>query len=373
MTSPEVPPPPRPSRSRRILALIAASAIAAGVFGIALRQYGAQSGPAGSNGRAQAVSSSAAPTQNTDGLNVDAIAAKVDPAVVTVTNTLAGGQGQALGTGMVITPSGEVITNNHVIENAGSIRIRVGGSGPSHSAQVLGYNVREDVALLKIDGVSDLKTVATDTSPSIGEAVVALGNGGGRGGTPQATTGSVTAIGEAITVGNVGGGAHRLTNLIRVNAPLQPGDSGGPLVDAQGEVIGVNTAASSGGFRLEAGSRTGFAIPIKTALSIATQIESGQGSGDTHVGERAFLGVSIRSGGASTEVAGAQSGSPADKAGIGQGDEIVSVGGKKVRSIDDLTSALAQYHPRDKVEVGWTDESGRQHTANITLATGPPA
>jgi S1-C subfamily serine protease len=351
MTSPESPRPRRPFGTLRRLAAITALVVGAGFIGFTTTQAGAQS---------------------SGGLDAQAIAAQVNPAVVSITNTLAGGQGQAAGTGMVIAPSGEVITNNHVIQNAGSIRVRIGGSGRSHSAQVLGYNVREDIALLKVDGVSDLKTVSPDTTPSVGESVVALGNGGGRGNTADPTTGSVTAVGEAITVGDLGGSAHRLTNLIRTNASLQPGDSGGPLIDGDGEVIGVNTAASTGGFRFGSGSRTGFAIPIKTALSIANQIESGQGSGDTHVGERAFLGVSIRSG-AGTEIADVQSGSPADKAGIGGGDEIVSLGGKKVRSLDDLTSALAPYHPRDKVPVTWTDAAGRQHTADVTLASGPPA
>jgi S1-C subfamily serine protease len=351
MTSPVASRPPRPARSLRRLAAIAALVVGAGFVGFTTTQAGAQS---------------------SGGLDAQEIAAKVNPAVVSITNTLAEGQGQAAGTGMVITPSGEVVTNNHVIQNAGSIRVRIGDSGRGRSAQVLGYNVREDIALLKVDGVSDLKTVTPDTSPSVGESVVALGNGGGRGNTADPTTGSVTAVGEAITVGDLGGSAHRLTNLIRTNASLQPGDSGGPLIDGDGEVIGVNTAASTGGFRFGSGSRTGFAIPIKTALSIANQIESGQGSGDTHVGERAFLGVSIRSG-AGTEIADVQSGSPADKAGIGGGDEIVSLGGKKVRSLDDLTSALAPHHPGDKVPVTWTDDAGRQHTADVTLASGPPA
>lgn len=351
MTSPEASRPRRPARSLRRLAAIAVLVVGAGFVGFTTTQAGAQS---------------------SGGADAQAIAAKVNPAVVSITNTLAGGQGQAAGTGMVITPSGEVITNNHVIQNAGSIRVRIGGTGRSHSAEVLGYNVREDIALLKVDGVSDLKTVTTDTSPSVGESVVALGNGGGRGDTAEPTTGSVTAVGEAITVGDLGGSAHRLTNLIRTNASLQPGDSGGPLIDADADVIGVNTAASTGGFRFGSGSRTGFAIPIKTALSVANQIESGQGSGDTHVGERAFLGVSIRSG-AGTEIADVQSGSPAEKAGIRQGAVIGSIGGTKVRSLDDLTSALAPYHPRDKVAVSWTDASGRQHTADVTLASGPPA
>jgi S1-C subfamily serine protease len=365
MTSPDAPPlRPRPSRSFRGLAAITALVAGAALFGFATAPANAQS---------------------SGGLDVDAITEKVDPAVVDITSTLAGGQGRAAGTGMVISSSGEVLTNNHVIENATSIRVRVGSSGRSHSAEVLGYNAREDLALLKVNGVSDLETVATDTSVSVGESVVALGNGGGRGSTQDGTTGSVTAVGETITVGDATGGSQTLANLIRVDASLEAGDSGGPLVDSDGEVIGVNTAASSGRYRINAGSSTGYAIPIKTALSIAAQIESGQGSGDTHVGERAFLGVSVRNAGARSRlrgdnagsssrvtVAGVQSGSPADDAGIGEGSVLTTVAGKSIRSVDDITSALAPHHPGDKVEVGWTDASGDRHTATVTLASGPP-
>jgi S1-C subfamily serine protease len=121
-------------------------------------------------------------------------------------------------------------------------------------------------------------------------------------------------------------------------------------------------------------------------MSVADQIKSGQGNGDIHVGPRAFLGVSIRTTGSqggprggspSTRsgamVGGVQSGSPADNAGLQQGDTITSLAGKSTNSIDDLTSALAPHHPHDKVDVGWTDNSGGHHTAQVTLASGPPA
>ena len=355
---------PASTRSLRGLGVLTAFVISAGLLGFATTGAGAQS--SGGQG----------------GLNLGAIESKVDPAVAVVNTTLANGQGEAAGTGIVIGSSGEVLTNNHVIENSSSVKVRFGGTGRSYSADVQGYNVSEDVALLKVDGVSGLPTVATDDSVSVGEPVVAIGNAGGRGGTPDATAGSVRAVGDTIQVAD-SSGSQTLRNLIRVDAQLEPGDSGGPLVDADGQVVGMNTAASSGGgFRLRAGSGTGYAVPIKTALSVADQIESGEGSGDTHVGERAFLGVSIRSQGTGSRSSGSrsgaivgsvQSGSPADDAGLQQGDTITSLAGKSTSSIDDLTSALAPHHPRDKVEVGWTDNSGDRHTAQVTLASGPPA
>jgi S1-C subfamily serine protease len=357
----------------------------AGLVGCSAMQAGSEATRAsGPSAREQTESSSGAlPTQGSDRLDLDAIGSRVNAAVVDINVTIAGGRAEAAGTGMVISSSGEVITNNHVIENATDLRVRIGGNGRSRSAEVLGYNVKEDIALLKVDGVSGLETVATDSSVSVGESVVAFGNGGGRGATEDPAAGTVTAVGETITVGDVTGGAHTLTDLIGVDAELEAGDSGGPLADADGEVVGVNTAASGGRrFRLDAGSSTGYAIPIETALAIADQIQSGESSGDTHVGERALVGVAVREAGAGTRdrsarssvvVTSVQSGSPADDAGISEGSVIVSLAGRTIDSIDDLASALAPHHPGDRVDVGWVDESGDRHTERVTLTSGPPA
>jgi S1-C subfamily serine protease len=319
-------------------------------------------------------------------VDVNAIAAQVDPAIVDVNTVLSNGQGQAAGTGMVLTSSGEVLTNNHVIANATDIRVQIGGTGRSHTVQLLGYNVGEDVALLKIDGVSGLKTINTAANVSVGESVLALGNALGQGGTPDAKSGSVTATGQTITVSDESGSNQQtLSNLIQTDAALQPGDSGGPLVDANGQVVGMDAAASSGGFRFQSGGE-GYAIPINTAVAVAHQIESGNGSGDTHVGERAFLGVAIRDAGTSGRIPGGagssssggavianvQAGSPAADVGLQPGDDIVSLAGKRINSVSDLTSALAPFHPNDKVDLDWVDSSGH-HTAKVTLASGPPA
>lgn len=392
MTGPAYPAPQAsPSRDRgprpsRWLASVAALAAATALAGYGITQASQSSSWAPT--QARPVASSDNGRSSSGSVDANAVAAQVDPAVVDINTVLSNG-GQAAGTGMVLTSAGEVLTNNHVIANASDIRVQNVGTGKTYSARVLGYNVSDDVALLKVDGASGLKTIATATNASVGQAVLALGNAMGQGGTPDAKTGSVTATGQTITVSDESGSNQQtLSNLIQTDAALQPGDSGGPLVDANGQVVGMDAAASSGGYRFQSGGGEGYAIPIATVLAVAHQIESNSGSGETHVGERAFLGVAIRDlgtpgrfpggrgpgsgSGIGAVISGVQAGSPAADAGLQQGDEIVSLGGKNVSSFSDLTSALAPYHPRDKVDIGWIDSSGNRHAANVTLTAGPP-
>jgi S1-C subfamily serine protease len=326
----------------------------------------------------------APPTTSTGPLDVAAIAAKVDPGVVDITVTLASGQGTAQGTGMVITSNGEVLTNNHVIDGAGSIKVQVAGTGPTYTAKVIGYDTTDDIALLQIQGVSNLKTVTIGDPSQLaaGQQVVAIGNALGRGGTPQTATGTVTATGQTITASDGNGNTETLTGLIQVNAAIQPGDSGGPLVDAGGNVIGMDTAASVSGGRFHritggTSATAGFAIPIDAAMTIAHQIESGTASANVQIGDRAILGVQVSSTPSATTpgavVAGVQGGTPAEGAGLAAGDIITSVGGTQVTSASSLQSVMHTHKPGDKVDVVWVDANGQQHTAHVTLVAGPPA
>jgi S1-C subfamily serine protease len=307
---------------------------------------------------------------STTGLTAAELAAKVDPAVVNITTTLA--NGQAAGTGMILTSNGLVLTNNHVIADATAIRVQINGSGPIYSATVLGYDISADVALLQLDGASNLPTISVGDSSKVAlhDKVVALGNALGRGGTPAIAEGTVTALDQSITAGDPGGPAQALTGLIEINAPLVPGDSGGPLVNASGQVIGMNAAAAPQTRRQT--SSDAFAIPINTALDIARQIQSGQSSANVHIGERALLGVQVQQGQGAT-VAAVQPGGPAASAGLVAGDVIVSVGSTTITSVSDLTTALDRAHPGDKVSIGWTDTSGQRHTGTVQLVAGPPA
>jgi len=327
---------------------------------------------------------------------------------------------------MVLTSNGEVLTNNHVIEGATSISVTDIGNGKTYTASVVGYDRTHDVAVIQLHDASGLQTVTTGDSSkvAVGEGVVGIGNAGGAGGAPSVAGGSVTALSQSITASDEGDGtSEQLTGLIEVNSDIQPGDSGGPLVDTSGQVVGMDTAASSSqGFTFQDATGQGYAIPINAALTIAKQIEAGSSSSTVHIGATAFLGVEIQaassgqgstggttggsSGGgfgrfggggrttsstgsttttsgsttgsttgssstAGADVAGVVASSPAQKAGLADGDVITAVNGTTVSSADDLTTVMMGHHPGDKVQVTWTDSTGQQHTATVTLATGP--
>jgi S1-C subfamily serine protease len=322
---------------------------------------------------------------------VSAIATKVDPGLVDINTSLSYEDEQAAGTGMVLTSSGEILTNNHVIDGATSISVTDLGNGQTYSASVVGYDRTQDVAVLQLHGASGLQTVRLGNSAnvSVGQSVVGIGNAGGTGGTPSATGGSVTALNQSITASDDGGGnAQQLSGLIESNADIQPGDSGGPLVNDSGQVIGMDTAASAG-FQLSTNGGNSYSIPINTALTIAKQIEAGQSSSTVHIGSTAFLGVLVEpasssggfgggfsqggSQGSGAVVEQVLTGDPADQAGISAGDTITTLGSTTIDSASALTTALGSYHAGDKVKIGWTDQSGQSHTATVSLTSGPPA
>jgi len=311
------------------------------------------------------------------------IASRTDPALVDVVTTIGYQHASAAGTGMVLTPDGEVLTNNHVVAGATSINVRDVGNGRTYSATVVGYSEPNDVAVLQLSGASGLRTVKTGDSGAVkvGQHVVALGNAEGKNGTPSVATGTVSALGATITAADQGSGTtEQLTGMIRTNAGIQPGDSGGPLVNAAGQVVGMNTAASSnsgGPIGTTAAETTAaFSIPINKALSIADQIEAGKASATVHIGATAFLGVQVSSsdfngGGSGVTIAGTVPGKAAANAGLGAGDVILSVAGHSITSGSDLQSVIGGYRPGDKVTVVWQDQFGQTHGSVVTLSQGP--
>ena len=301
-----------------------------------------------------------------------AAAGRADTGIVDITTNLAYEGGAAAGTGMVLTPSGEVLTNNHVIRGATAIRVKDPSTGKVYSATVVGYDLSADVAVLQLKNASGLATVSVGDSSkvAVGDAVTALGNAGGAGGAPIAASGTVTGLGRSITATD-GGTSERLTGLIETNAGVQPGDSGGPLVDASGDVIGMDTAASEG-FAFQSGSDA-YAIPIDKAVAIAKEIEAGH-SATAHIGKTAFLGIEVAPGTYFTRgavVAGVIQSSPASRVGLAYGDVIVAVNNHTVASPTTLTALLQKQSPGKKVQIRWIDQFGTSHTAQVTLASGP--
>ncbi len=329
--------------------------------------------------------SAAGVTSGSKVLTTSQIATQTDPGLVDINTTLGYQQARAAGTGMVLTSSGEVLTNNHVINGATSITARDIGNGRTYQAKVVGYDHGHDVAVLQLQGASGLQTVnlGDSGSASSGQKVVALGNALGKGGTPAVATGHIASLGASITASDEGAGtSEQLTGLIHHNAGIQPGDSGGPLVNTAGQVIGINTAASQG-TQFQGQQTQAFAIPINQAKSIADQIEAGTSSTTVHIGPTGLLGVQIMSAdsaaangiqtGAGATVAGVVAGAPAAGAGLTQGDVIVSVDGQSVSSPEQLQTALGQHHPGDSVTIGWQDQTGQTQSASVVLANGPAA
>src|SRR5580704_9165692 len=345
------PPPPPRKNHKRGLVITGAVALAAGATA------------GGLIGGLSSTSVSMATATSKTVLSTTQIASRVDPGLVDVVSTLGDEQATAAGTGIVLTSNGEILTNNHVIDGATSIKVTDVGNGRTYTAKVVGYDASQDVAVIQLQNASGLTVASLGDSSTVrtGDSVVALGNAGGKGGTPSVAAGTVTALNQSITASDEGSGnSEQLTGLIETDANIQPGDSGGSLVNAYGQVIGMDTAASSGTQFQSQSSQTAeqaYAIPINEATSIAKQIEAGTTSTNVHIGATAFLGVESQptsqgsgsgfggsgfggSGfGGSTNgvtISGTLSGSPAANAGLTAGDTITSVGGQSVSTAQDI-------------------------------------
>jgi S1-C subfamily serine protease len=299
---------------------------------------------------------------------------QVGPAIVDIDAQLGYQNAVGAGTGIVLDPNGEVLTNNHVIAGATDIKARDIGNGQSYDVDVVGYDRSHDIALLRLRGASGLPTanLGDSSQVAIGEPVVALGNAGGVGGTPSAVAGHVTALNQTVTASDaLTGSSETLSGLIQMDAAIRPGDSGGPTVNAANQVIGMNTAASDN-YKFSGGG-TGFAIPINQARAIAGQIRAGAASATVHIGPTPFLGVGVTDhGGNGAKVVRVLPNAPAAQAGIAKEDVITAVDGQPVDSATALTSILDQHHPGDTISLSWHGPLTGEHTANVTLAEGPP-
>jgi S1-C subfamily serine protease len=335
--------PPKRRRFRRGMAFGAAGlAIAATAVG----SYAAVQGGGSAAGHAT--------TSSNTTLTTAQIAAKVDPGLVDVISTLGDQSATAEGTGIVLTSTGEVLTNNHVIDGATSVKVVDIGNGKTYTATVVGYDKTKDVAVLKLQNASGLQTapLGNSSSVAVGQNVTALGNAEGKGGTPAVATGQVTALNQSITASDEGSSANseQLTGMIQSNVPIQPGDSGGSLVSSSGQVIGMDTAASSasdspssqadtpgasnGGSGDSGTGSSGtttatqaFSIPINTAVTIAQEIVAGDASSTIHIGATGFLGIEVAPAGSSSTGSSSTGGSGDGGFGSTGGSGFGSTGG----------------------------------------------
>lgn len=290
--------------------------------------------------------------------------------VVLVTTNLAYQGASAAGTGIVLTSNGEVLTNNHVIKGATTINVIIPATRKTYSAEVVGYDIADDIALIKMNGASNLATAtrADSSKLKIGQFVRAVGNANG-GGKLVITTGTITALRQSISVQNDDGEVAPLTGLIRTSAHLVPGDSGGPLLDEQGRVVGVNSAGSAN----PAAVSDGYAVPINKAYGLVKLMRAGTATSLVHIGKTAFLGINVGLRPNGLTIVSTVPGGAAEAAGLAAGDVITSIDGVNVAALKDIRGALFPHHPGDAIPVGYIDATtALPAIATLTLGEGPP-
>jgi putative serine protease PepD len=354
------------SRPKRTIAGLAA-ALVIGV-GAGAGGYAVLDGSSTTSAASTETVTTASPVASTAGeLSVNQIWRNAGSSVVDITVTSSsssnsngfpfpgGGTQQAEGSGFVYDASGDIVTNDHVVNGATSIKVKF-DSGKSYTAKIVGEDPSTDLAVIKIDApAGELKPLALGDSSDVevGDGVVAIGSPFGLPGT--VTSGIVSALDRTISAPN----RFSIQGAIQTDAAINHGNSGGPLLDLRGKVIGVNAQiqSDSGG-----NDGVGFAIPSSTVKKVASQLVSN--GKVTH----AFLGVSLDPG--TARIAEVRAGTPADDAGLQVGDVVTAVDGKKVATTSALQSAIDAKRPGDKVTLTYT-RGGSEKTATVTLGTRP--
>ena len=273
---------------------------------------------------------------------------------------------RSLGSGVIVDPKGYIVTNNHVVEKADRIRVKLmdDPATVTYDATVVGVDRETDLAVIKIDAKKPLPAAKLGNSDAmeVGDWVLAVGSPFGL--EETVTAGIVSAKGRNIVPG------RQFESFIQTDAAINPGNSGGPLVNLNGEVIGINTAiyTSGGGYQ-----GVGFAMPSNTVVSVYNQL-----IGPDHKVARGSIGVEFNAipNPAVARVYGVSSGvtiahvtpeGPADKAGLKTGDTIVSVNGKPVKTGDELVAEISVLKPGTNAKLGYV-RSGKDSTAEVTIA-----
>jgi S1-C subfamily serine protease len=378
----------RGGRARRVLVKVggtgAAVILAAAASGVVVHHL---------DGDNTTTASATAVTAAAPVASVESALTKAEKSVViindTITTTSSSGEGgfgggfggqtysaSAAGTGIIITSTGEVVTNAHVVNGATNIKVTL-PDGTVHSASILGMNTTKDLAVIKISGVSGLTpaTFANSDTANVGESVIAIGNAEGYGGAPTVTEGILSAKNRSESSSSEGNdSSENLTGLLQTDAAINPGNSGGPLVDANGDVVGIDTAVATG-TTSEPAQNIGFAIPANEVVSEIPSLEKGgtsssSTSGSTATTSGAVLGVEVEdsASGAGATVEQVVSGSGAANAGLEAGDVITAVGRTQVTDADDLAAAIAAHKVGQSVKVTYT-RNGVTKTTTATLGS----
>lgn len=344
-------------------------------------------------------------------LSRQAISARIEPSVVDVTATLTYDDETASGTGFVVdAKTAYILTNNHVIRDATEISVTVPATGQTYRAQIVGADVPADIAVLEIEPVTGLTEAPIGDSAALGAGnrVISFGNQAGAGGSPAVAAGVISGTGRTIQAADGASGfSETLHGMLATTARIEPGDSGGPLAGSAGTVIGMDTAAGTGG------ASTGYAIPINTAMAAERQITEGHEGPGISLGVDGFLGAVVGSskssspalqraqahhrgtgsadspgGCVSTEadvlapvaiaparagalVIGVLCGTGAASAGIASGDVITEAAGRRIRSSNELTAIVNGSRPGSVLSVTWVSRSGTLRTSQVRLSAAP--
>jgi putative serine protease PepD len=294
--------------------------------------------------------------------DVAAVADYLAPSVVTISADVAAGT--SVGTGVIITSDGEILTNAHVVEDATAVRVRLAGETEPREVRVLAADHGNDLALLRMDGDGfEAVTFADPDSVRIGDQVIAIGFSLGLDGDPSVTLGIVSALDR--TLRQLEGDLF-LDGLIQTDAAISSGNSGGPLVNAAGEVVGINTAVARD-TPTTAATNVGFAISVGEALPVIESLRHQAGGEERR---EAFLGVGLadrRDGGQGAIVTDVQPGTPAAEVGLESGDLVVAVDGSPTDGTAGLIAAIRDNEPGDTVTLTIVRGQGEELEIEVTL------
>jgi putative serine protease PepD len=358
-----------PSDSRRshfLAALLGALVVALPLMGLAIGgAFSSDSSPTGAGASATppaAAAPASAATRSSrtparSATDVSALYERVSPGVASV--LVEGAAGAASGSGFVLDRDGYVLTNDHVVDGAQTVRVRF-GEGAAIAARVVGVDQSTDLALLKVDPAGHKLTplaLGSSKDLKVGQPAIAIGSPFRLDGT--LTTGVISALGRSIKAPN----EFSIDNVLQTDAAINPGNSGGPLLDASGRVIGINAQIATS---TQTNSGVGFAIPIDTAKQVLPQLKRGEQI------KRAYLGVETGDAdtGTGAVVSAVVPGGPADDAGLQAGDRIVSIGDAAVTTSTDVAAAVGAAKPGDRVRVA-IRRAAAQRTITVKLGTRP--